>query len=659
MPPAPTTGGNNNDDDAWFDDFVEDSYQADSSSFLDDETLKVIGNDDDDSDDNDTPLQGELAIPAPASRRPPYTIITKFNLENMQQEALGQVQSILGCTSTTARALLTFFSWDAESVLSTIAERGEEEVYKRAGVIPRTAEAATTTSLSVQLPPPSSSAPSSSSCAVCFSDIPPGTTVAMSCGHGFCEDCWRQHISIAVREGQSRRVACMLPGCGVLCDEDQVKCLLADDCELLEKYNQGLIDGYVDDNARVRWCPSVPHCGTAVRVNSDPHCEITCTCGKEFCFVCGEEPHSPATCDMARAWKRRIQDGTETASWLNANTKPCPKCTKPVEKNGGCNLVVCHCGQAFCWLCGQATGRAHNWTVIQGHSCGAYKEEAENRQNEGQRNLKRYLHYLTRYEAHLNSLTLEERARRELDEKIDAMVESETYLANFSWVHEALSQLFLARRVMAYSYVFAFYIFGPDFAGEFVTKEMSSVNKGLFEDKQGQLEEEVERLANIMERNQDTLGEQRLSVINLASSINSRIVKMYDVIENEIAPQVAGRSMNIAAYKGQRSRANGSAMEVVMAAVTMRATNERLLFEKPEKEKEKKKGGAGGGHKNTASTSGAAPEKTEMEIIDLTVDDDDYHGGGNSGGGNSGGGNGGGGGLQRLPSSGLKRQRQN
>ena len=32
---------------------------------------------------------------------------------------------------------------------------------------------------------------------------------------------------------------------------------------------------------------------------------------------------------------QRMRDGSETSSWLNANTKPCPKCSKPVEKNGG------------------------------------------------------------------------------------------------------------------------------------------------------------------------------------------------------------------------------------------------------------------------------------------------------------------------------------
>ncbi|KAG7666760.1 hypothetical protein Ndes2526B_g04760 [Nannochloris sp. 'desiccata'] len=555
-------------DEEWFEDFEEDSYAYGAS----DDDLGGMHS----GDETGTPLPGEGQSRGTSGSKPAlYTIISKQNLETIQKEALAQVQAILRCTTTTARALLTFFNWDAENVLSTIAERGETEVYKRSGVIPRVEEEeeeeeeAAAESLSQQ-----------STCLVCFADMAAPmesdgaatpTSVPMSCGHTFCADCWKQHISIGVREGLSRRLLCMAHGCGVLCDEDQVKLLLHDAPDVLAKYEEALIDGYVDDNRKVRWCPSVPHCGNAVRVNGDSHCEVACTCGRQFCFSCGDQPHSPATCEMIQQWVHRIQDGTETASWLHANTKPCPKCTNPVEKNGGCNLVLCRCGQCFCWLCGQATGRAHDWNSIQGHSCGAYKEEAENRANEGQRNLKRYLHYLTRYEAHLGSLKMEQRARQDLEHKVDAMIETDTaQLSNYSWVTDALQQLFLARRVLAYSYVFAFYVFGPEFSSEFSEVTVES-NKGLFEDKQGQLEVEVERLANLMERNEDVLAESRQAVINMSASINSRIEKMYDVIENEIAPQVAGRSMNIAPYKGQRAKPNGSAAAAVLAAVAARA----------------------------------------------------------------------------------------
>ena len=44
-------------------------------------------------------------------------------------------------------------------------------------------------------------------------------------------------------------------------------------------------------------------------------------------------------------WDEKIHGDSETRNWFMANTKPCPKCSKPVEKNGGCNLVMCKCGQ--------------------------------------------------------------------------------------------------------------------------------------------------------------------------------------------------------------------------------------------------------------------------------------------------------------------------
>lgn len=35
-------------------------------------------------------------------------------------------------------------------------------------------------------------------------------------------------------------------------------------------------ESYVDDNKRVKWCPSVPHCGHAIR-SKEMHCEV-CVC---------------------------------------------------------------------------------------------------------------------------------------------------------------------------------------------------------------------------------------------------------------------------------------------------------------------------------------------------------------------------------------------
>eukprot|EP00980_Cylindrotheca_fusiformis_P029621 scaffold23625_cov137-Cylindrotheca_fusiformis.AAC.6 len=46
-----------------------------------------------------------------------------------------------------------------------------------------------------------------------------------------------------------------------------------------------------------------------------------------------------------------VQDA-ETKSWMEQNTRPCPSCSVPITKNGGCNHIHCsHCNAKFCWAC--------------------------------------------------------------------------------------------------------------------------------------------------------------------------------------------------------------------------------------------------------------------------------------------------------------------
>jgi ariadne-1 len=136
--------------------------------------------------------------------------------------------------------------------------------------------------------------------------------------------------------------------CSAICDEDKVRELVgAQDPEAVERYERFLLESYIEDNSKVKWCPSTPHCGNAIRLEGEPYCEIECTCGQQFCFNCMGDPHSPCSCAMWTLWDKKCKDESETVNWLTVHTKPCPKCHKPVEKNGGCNLVSCICGQAF------------------------------------------------------------------------------------------------------------------------------------------------------------------------------------------------------------------------------------------------------------------------------------------------------------------------
>merc|ERR550514_1353158 len=52
------------------------------------------------------------------------------------------------------------------------------------------------------------------------------------------------------------------------------------------------------------------------------------------------------------------QDENQVANeeYKRRNTKPCPRCQSPIEKNDGCDHMTCRrgaggCGHEFCWLC--------------------------------------------------------------------------------------------------------------------------------------------------------------------------------------------------------------------------------------------------------------------------------------------------------------------
>lgn len=42
----------------------------------------------------------------------------------------------------------------------------------------------------------------------------------------------------------------------------------------------------------------------------------------------------PIDCDGLLTWLDRINKGDDdTATWMKLNTKPCPKCKRPIQKN--------------------------------------------------------------------------------------------------------------------------------------------------------------------------------------------------------------------------------------------------------------------------------------------------------------------------------------
>jgi ariadne-1 len=140
--------------------------------------------------------------------------------------------------------------------------------------------------------------------------------------------------------------------CTAICDEAVVRRLLhGKHPGAAARLDRRLLEAYVEVSDAVRWCPSAPHCGRAIRVDGggggeERYAEVSCPCGAVFCFRCGGGAHSPCPCPMWDKWGAMRGGGeVDNLKWIVANTKSCPKCSKPIEKNGGCNHVTCTCGQ--------------------------------------------------------------------------------------------------------------------------------------------------------------------------------------------------------------------------------------------------------------------------------------------------------------------------
>lgn len=222
----------------------EDDYDSDEEpEFLSEEEMEFLPD-----HHQDSPLGQK-------TKQSVWGVIDKAKLVHVQDQSLGAIQGILGCSRDTARKLLTYFQWDKEALFGTLADRSEEAVYQAAGVTSKS-----------EVSPADVATSGDIECGCCFSDVPVMEATTMECTHTYCNDCWRQHFKVQISEGNSRRLLCMGVKCGAICDDQQVRKLLQHDRSLLNKYEQKLLDSYIDDNKSVKWCPSVPHCGCAIQV---------------------------------------------------------------------------------------------------------------------------------------------------------------------------------------------------------------------------------------------------------------------------------------------------------------------------------------------------------------------------------------------------------
>jgi len=325
-----------------------------------------------------------------------------------------------------------------------------------------------------------------STCPVCM--MPASHLFGANCGHKFCRECWQMHFQVQIQNGVSTGLACMSQKCDILVPEDFVLGQLING-KLRDKYQMFSFSDHVESHPELRFCPG-PNCPMVVRALQLKAKRVICSeCATNFCFKCGIDYHAPTECDVIKKWLTKCADDSETANYISAHTKDCPKCHVCIEKSGGCNHMQCtKCKHDFCWMC------VGDWKThgSEYYECSRYKENPnivnESAHAQAREALKKYLFYFERYENHAKSLNLEEQTLQKIKSRIrDKVMDQSGTWIDWQYLLEAAMLLKKCRYTLQYTYPYAYYL------------EKGS-RKSLFEYQQAQLEAEVENLSWKVER---------------------------------------------------------------------------------------------------------------------------------------------------------------
>ncbi|KAJ5905218.1 E3 ubiquitin-protein ligase dbl4 [Penicillium subrubescens] len=505
--PATTAGSMDSDDD----------FMSDVSS--PDDFLDTQGSDDEslgeDFSDLDTGFSDDKDLLT--QKRKPYEVkfkvLTPSDIDHEQLVQINDVSAILGLPPESAAILLRFARWKKEKLIEGYMEH-EDETLEEAG-LGRSSQGTARTEVIPGF-----------MCDICCDEGDDLVSYAMRCGHRFCVGCYRQYLGQKIKEeGEAARIECPGENCHRIVDSKSLDLLVTED--LQERYRTLLTRTYVDDRDNLRWCPA-PECEYAVDCSVKARDlrrivpTVRCRCGHEFCFGCTLNDHQPTPCTLVKMWLQKCEDDSETANWISANTKECPKCQSTIEKNGGCNHMTCRkCKHEFCWMCmGLWSEHGTSW-----YNCNRYEEksgsDARGAQAKSRASLERYLHYYNRYANHEQSAKLDKDLYLKTEKKMTSLQSA----SGLSWIEvqfldtasQALQQ---CRQTLKWTYAFAFYL-----ARNNLTE--------IFEDNQKDLEMAVESLSEMFEKPVPELAELKVDILDKTAYCNKRrVILLSDTAEN-------------------------------------------------------------------------------------------------------------------------------
>jgi len=438
-----------------------------------------------------------------------YKCLSPADILTEQTDAIKKIAELFSVPSQTAKQLLISFKWNSDLLTEKFYDN-EEKLYAESGIPnPHKKKKLDVIDSSSIL-----------ECSICLEEFKFEDMERMQCNHIFCKSCWKEYLTVTISSGKVNEIICPSRGCTLQLDEVTISNMLGNNIDLLTKYQRFVANSYVNDHKNIRWCPG-KGCGNAVRVFLLRDKDVECKCGTKFCFGCGNFQHQPADCIMLSNWIQKASKEGDDSKWIVTYTKECPKCRAVIHKDGGCQYMCCHsCKHKFCWMCLGAFDHAD-------HACNRLKIEKDPNSERAQ--LNKYVHFMTRYNIHEQSLQLENKLILVAQKIMKELSEKGMSWIDVQFIENSTKTLMETRRMLKFSYIYGYYL-------------PSHVNRDIFEYLQADLEAGVERLSALLEA---TGEKDKFTILNATEYVKQRLK---NILTGLMEGEISGGSKNVEKY---------------------------------------------------------------------------------------------------------------
>ena len=172
-----------------------------------------------------------------------------------------------------------------------------------------------------------------------------------------CKSCLQKHVDIRIKnanttttsdEKKTLGIACPEEGCAAIVRSVNIE--LATTLTMHARFETLERTYEASRTAGWRWCLN-PNCdaGQAHDSISKEDWENTkenicvCTkCGERACIPCNRPYHKGESCEAHQyRIKDRVKEEDESLELIKDLTRPCPHCSTDIEKDGGCDSMLC------------------------------------------------------------------------------------------------------------------------------------------------------------------------------------------------------------------------------------------------------------------------------------------------------------------------------